>query len=146
MKLKNLFIVALCLLGFNFVSCNKNSGNDNLAGTTWWGKSLQTQVRVDFGEKDCNISVKGYCNGTAVASYVTDNNNVTVTITSLEGDFDGQLTKGEKIKAVYDLKKGKMVASKELYGQVRELELSTTPNGESADQPKPEDKPEPKDE
>jgi len=137
MKLKNLFLAIICLVGLTLVGCEKSK--DSLANTTWTGRSLQTRVIVSFTDKECNIAVHGYCEGNATASYVTDNSTVTVTVNSLSGDFDGQLAKGEKITATYDLKKGKMIASKEIYGRTVSLELTLGDGDNSVEnEPKPE--------
>lgn len=124
MKMKNLFMAVFCLLGLTLVSCeNGGNNNSNLAGTKWKGRNLQTNVYVSFTQNECFITITGFSEGTGTASYVTDGSSATATVKKMSGDLKEYAEIDEKITATYDIKKGKMVANKKLYGEVSSIEL-----------------------
>lgn len=123
MKLKNLLLATICLLGLTLVSC-ENSRNNNLAGTKWKGRNQLTDIYVAFTKNECTITITDYSEGIGTASYVTDGTSVTATVKTLSGDLKEYAEIEEMITATYDIKKGKMVARKKLYGDVYSIELS----------------------
>lgn len=116
-------MAVLCLLGLTLVSC-ENGKNNNLAGTKWKGRNLYTDVYVAFTKNECSITLTDYSKGTGTASYVTDGSKATATVKSLSGDLTIYAEEGEKISASYDIEKGKMIATKKLYGEMYNIEFS----------------------
>lgn len=144
MKMKNLFMAIFCLLGLTLVSCeNGGNNNSNLAGTKWKGRNLETNVYVSFTQNECFITITGYSEGTGTASYVTDGSSVTATVKKMSGDLKEYAEIDEMITATYDIKKGKMVANKKLYGEVYSIELSLYDGDIPVIEPKPEPIPNP---
>lgn len=126
MKAKQFLLAVLCLLGLTLASCEKGGGSslNELDGTKWEGRALETDVSVSFVGDECYIILSGYANGSGVGSYKVSSPDVFITITRLNGSSDGQLHVGDVLNGTYNLSTKKMTVRIVLYGDTREIVLS----------------------
>ena len=141
MKLKNIFLAALCLISLTIVSCSinepDNKKNSALAGTTWKGSALQTKVVVSFAKEECTILLSGYVNGTGIASYEATQSTFTATIKNTQGSSDGQLNVGDVVTGTYSIEDDTMDIDIVLYGEKSTIHLSQNENVPEPNKPEP---------
>lgn len=124
MKLKHLFMAALCLLGLTLVSCENDGTPTVLSGTCWKGRNLYTDIYVTFTNKECIVVISGYSNGYGTASYSVEGNAVVAKVIKRFADLNIYVEHGAIIPATFSLEEGKLSAMVELYGYQRKIELT----------------------
>jgi len=128
MKTKNLIMAIFCLLGLTFASCDKNNpvATNDLDGTKWTGKVLQTNIEASFIDDECYIIMSGYANGVIRGSYKVSSPNVFITVTNVTGDADGQVKVGDVLSGTYDIKAKTMTIRMQLYGSMQTVTFTQT--------------------
>lgn len=139
MKLKRILLAVICLISLTLVSCNKNEPDDKknyaLAGTTWKGSALLTNVIVSFTKEECTILLSGYVNGTGIASYEASQSTFTATIKNTQGSSDGQLNVGDVITGSFSIEEDKMDIDITLYGEKSTIHLTQKENAPTPNEP-----------